>query len=143
VPASRAEPIMGLACHHQHSVLRRPFTLVEIHSVAERQQAAIQGRIADMHRRIRFVGGPWHNRIEATELVPRVAISNSTNPNQLAIYCLAEYKSPRFGTTYYQFVHRSLIKNKTAHVSTYRENLKRWKIDRRELEERLRKAVNA
>ncbi len=94
-----------------------------------------------MHSSIRFVGGPWHNRIEWVEICPRVAVSCKGNPNQLAFYHLAEFYTVKYHTRYYQYVHGSLVHHHTADPCTYRERLKVWRIDRRQLESRLRRAM--
>lgn len=100
-----------------------------------------------MHKAIRFVGGPWHNRVEYVELAPQVDLVSKdgvaagvTKYFQTARYHLAEYQT-KAGTHYYQYVHGSLIKDHTAAKCTYRERMRPWKINRRELEDRLRRAM--
>jgi hypothetical protein len=106
-----------------------------------------------MPTRIRFVGGPWHNRLEDIELSPVVLVRRALPQTTLSYggcfaaaklkedeYLLASYET-KFGTSYYQYVHSSLVRGGYADRSTYSERLPVWRIDRRQLEARLRRTV--
>ena len=80
---------------------------------------------------VRLVGGPYHNRFIDTEFP---TISGPIEP-----YYLVRYVSG-YGTPYYQYVHRSLIRQGEVDKSTYRERLAQWKLPVRELSARLRLA---
>lgn len=95
---------------------------------------------------IRFVGGPWHNRIEFVELSPKVVIRRPepipcgiTTLYKCDLYHLAEFSTPHYHTKYYQYVHSSLVHGQYAHECTYHERLATWKLDRRKLERKLRR----
>jgi len=83
---------------------------------------------------IRFVGGPWHNRLEDVELAPRVELHGRWPPCKyyLVMHCTG------LGTNYFQYVHSSLILGGRVHKSASREYFCSWLIDRKELESRLR-----
>lgn len=95
---------------------------------------------------IRFVGGPWHNRIELVELIPRIIvqgpISVPSGQQRRDYYSLAEYQTGG-GSVYWQYVHTSLISpnGKYAATCTCRERFKKWRVSRRELEQRLSQAM--
>jgi len=102
---------------------------------------------------IRFVGGPWHNRIECIELAPQVVV-RAVQPKttlsyagcfakadiRLDHYYLAKYHT-NWGTDYLQYVHSSLVNGDRAAPVTHHERFKVWRIDRRQLEARLRRAM--
>jgi hypothetical protein len=109
-----------------------------------------------MQTRIRFVGGPWHNQLRQLELCPEVIIRKpvqaplgiSTSLSWAG--CFAETKEDRYflaqcwtvqGTEYKQYVHQSLVRDGYADKSTYYERLPVWRINRRQLESRLRRAA--
>lgn len=102
---------------------------------------------------IRFCGGPWHNRLEDVELCPRLVVQCHMPQTTLSyagcfkaasikrdLYYLASYTS-RFGTKYYQYVHESLVQGGSACDSTWRERFKEWRLNRRQMEARLRMAA--
>lgn len=107
-----------------------------------------------MYSTIRFVGGPWHNQFHELELCPEIVLRH---PEKVAAQsslswagCFASQKEDRYylaryqtsqGTEYYQYVHKGLVRNGEAAYSTYRERLPVWRIDRRQLEARLRRAA--
>lgn len=88
--------------------------------------------------RIRFVGGPWHNRVEAVQaLTPTVFISGFSGDTR---YHLAQYISA-MGTTYYQYVHSSLVSGTHVSNCTHRERLAVWRLDQKKLEAQLRNRI--
>lgn len=109
-----------------------------------------------MHSTIRFVGGPWHNRFEDCELVPRVIVRRALPTTTLSmshagcfaaaklkedVYYLARYET-LMRTEYYQYVHSTLVQGSTAASSTYRERLPKWRISRREFEAKIKRALD-
>jgi len=80
--------------------------------------------------RIRFVGGPLHNRISEVGEPRPVWVIAVPDGDQ----CGAEsYHLNRFrtasGTRYVQYVHESLIaKNGKPEASTYKEKFKKWTL---------------
>ena len=99
---------------------------------------------------IRFVGGPWHNRLESVELIPQIVIRKHSPPTLSyagvfanAIqdrYYLAKYFT-EWGTNYMQYVHSSLIQGDKAAPSTHRERFPAWVINKRQLDARLKNAI--
>lgn len=102
---------------------------------------------------VRFVGGPWHNRIEEVELIPRIVVQQVQPKTTLSTagcfaaanikrdnYYLAKYFTD-WGTHYYQYVHSTLVKGTKALSGTHLERFPMWKIDRRQLEARIRRAM--
>jgi hypothetical protein len=102
---------------------------------------------------IRFVGGPWHNRLECVEITSRVVVRRPVVETSFSYagcfpkgsvkedtYFLANYET-RDGTPYMQYVHSSLVRGKWADESTYRERFPKWVLDRRKFEAALRKAM--
>ena len=71
---------------------------------------------------IRFVGGPWHNRLHDCDLAPACYVGEQA-------YYLAEFQTT-FGTRYHQYIHVSLIKatggQKTVAQRCYRERFKKF-----------------
>lgn len=109
-----------------------------------------------MQYTIRFVGGPWHNRLEHLDLLPRVVVRRALPTTTLSmsyagvfaaaklredVYYLARYETLR-GTEYYQYIHSTLVQGRTAATSTFREQFPRWVIRKRELDARIRKAFS-
>lgn len=106
--------------------------------------------------RIRFVGGPWHNRFEDLELKPVVILRQVQPQTKVSFsyggcfagskvrhdeYYLARYNLLNSATYYYQYVHSTLVSSGKAALSTCHEELPAWTINRRQLESRLRKAM--
>lgn len=103
---------------------------------------------------IRFVGGPWHNRLEPVEdLVPQVVVRRPVVETSFSYagcfpkgkiredsYFLGHYETMG-GTHYMQYVHSTLVRGKWADESTYKERFPRWIVDRRKLEAELRRAM--
>lgn len=109
-----------------------------------------------MYSTIRFVGGPWHNRFEDCELVPRVIVRRALPTTKLSMshagcfaaakiqedtYYLARYET-LMRTEYYQYIHSTLVQGCTAASSTYRERLPKWRISRREFEAKIKRALD-
>ncbi len=93
--------------------------------------------------RIRFVGGPRHNRILEVGPKPNdvwhVVVQDSHTIEDLSLepgcgplwrresYHLHRFSTPS-GTKYQQYVHESLIgPNGRPHPSAYKEKFKKWK----------------
>lgn len=97
--------------------------------------------------RIRFVGGPWHNRLEDVQLVPCLAVRSASGiPAGIAtIYPAARYHLAQYitkaGTRYYQYVHTSLLQGQYAHECTHRERFPVWRINKRKLEAQIRRRM--
>lgn len=101
----------------------------------------------------RFVGGPWHNRIETVSPSPIVVVRYkhplwSWAQGAKAVsehhYFLAEFESDYFDTVYFQYVHRSLVdQDGFTHDKASRERFRKWVIDGRELEDRLLTAMGS
>lgn len=102
---------------------------------------------------IRFVGGPWHNRFEDLDLSPVVVVRHANLQSTLSYggcfkaanikedeYFLALFET-QHGTQYCQYVHSSLIKDGKAERVTYLERMPVWRINRRQLEARLRRVA--
>lgn len=96
---------------------------------------------------IRFVGGPWHNRVEDIQLTPAVILRAKQGvPCGIEthykdeLYQLAQFQT-KFKTVYYQYVHTSLIRGSGVAECCYRERFRRFKLDRLECQERLRRAL--
>ena len=87
-------------------------------------------------KRIRFVGGPWHNIIPVVQHL---------SPNLFTADCLERYHLCEFETgmetRYYQYVHSSLITGRHVHRQACRERLAVWRLDRRQLDSRLRRVM--
>lgn len=95
---------------------------------------------------IRFVGGPWHNRLEACELVPTAAVVMKSEPCSSVTYISKEYYHLALyrtnqGTEYYQYVHGSLVNGSTALPCTHHERFPKWVLDKRQLDSRLRRIL--
>jgi hypothetical protein len=104
---------------------------------------------------VRFVGGPWHNRIEEVELIPRIIVQRVLPQTTMSYagcfsaanikrdsYYLAKYFTT-WGTDYVQYVHSTLIQGTRAASGTHLERFRVWKLDQRQLDARLRRAMNA
>ncbi len=76
---------------------------------------------------IRFVGGPWHNRIHDCPLIPTASVGDQ-------LYHLAEFQT-KAGTHYSQYIHSSLVNGQAVHRKCYRERFKKWKVDIKRLQE--------
>ena len=87
-------------------------------------------------KRIRFVGGPWHNLIPVVEF----PVTNLFTADYLERYVLCEFRT-RWDTVYYQYVHSSLITGRHIHRRACMERLPVWRIDRRQLDSRIRRAA--
>jgi len=109
-----------------------------------------------MYSTIRFVGGPWHNRFEHLELIPKVIVRRALPTTTLSmshagcfaaaklkedVYYLAKYET-LLRTEYYQYVHSTLVQGSTAATSTFRERLPKWRINRREFEAKIMAAFS-
>lgn len=109
-----------------------------------------------MHCTIRFVGGPWHNRFEYCELVPKVVVRRALPTTTISmshagcfaaanlqedVYLLARYETLAGRTEYYQYVHSTLVRGSLADYSTFQERFPRWRINERELKARIKKAM--
>ncbi len=98
----------------------------------------------------RFVGGPWHNRVEEVGCAPKIIIrkppalwSWSTGPApQDHEYFLAEFQSEHFKTIYYQYIYKTLINEKCAHPCTYLEKFRAFTIRASELNQRLSEVLS-
>lgn len=90
--------------------------------------------------RVRFVGGPWHNRVRETgpELNPvwHIAVPPEEDPALLhpastwtrESYHLHKFRTPH-GTRYVQYIHESLIaKNGKPDPCAYKERFKKWSL---------------
>lgn len=76
---------------------------------------------------IRFVGGPWHNRLHDCDLAPACYVGEQP-------YYLAEFQTT-FGTHYQQYIHVSLIKpNKTVAQQCYRERFEKFPLKIRSMQ---------
>ena len=83
--------------------------------------------------RIRFVGGVWHNSIPQMDTLYRCVYT----ADGVHRYHLVEFKTLA-GTTYYQYVHASLIFGDLVDRSTYQERVPVWRLNQRVLEAKLR-----
>jgi hypothetical protein len=81
---------------------------------------------------IRFVGGPWHNRIEYVPLYPAAHITG-----YVGLYRLAEFQT-KWGTKYFQYIHSTLIRGQEVAWPAYTEKFPRWSLKRRDYD-RLRR----
>lgn len=98
-----------------------------------------------MQKYIRFVGGPWHNRVECVHLTPNVTVPvkvpcGVTVLVKHEVYSLGTFQT-KHGTTYYQYIHASLIRGGNVSKKTYRERFPKWEINRQQLTRRLRRAM--
>lgn len=100
---------------------------------------------------IRFVGGPWHNRIHYCELRPTLTLLTPTE-SCFSQYCLKFVKRREdvyrlvsfmtgFGTIYWQYLHSSLIQD-GIDPSSYRERFPKWSLDKRKIDRRLARAIH-
>lgn len=105
---------------------------------------------------IRFVGGPWHNRIEEIELQPRVIIRQAQPVMSLSyggcfsaakvrqdMYYLAKYETTHGRTPYWQYVHSTLVRGSQAMPETYQEWFPKWLLDQRSLDVKIRRAMSS
>lgn len=91
-----------------------------------------------MSSEIRFVGGPWHNRIQCVhEFFPCLRLVGVWPECK---YHLVEFHTRR-GTKYLQYVHGSLIHGRNVSPAAYRERFPVWRISRRQLEAKLRNRI--
>lgn len=88
---------------------------------------------------IRFVGGPWHNRLEEVARMAPTIILNSGGSRR-ANYVLASYETC-YGTRYFQYVHESLIDGNYAKESTWKEASPKWTLSKRELDSKIRRIM--
>lgn len=80
--------------------------------------------------RVRFVGGPWHNRIQDTDLVPvwQVTREGKGGAGNREKYHLHKFRTSR-GTRYVQYIHESLIANNgKPDPCAYKERFKKWNL---------------
>lgn len=97
---------------------------------------------------IRFVGGPWHNRVEwINNLAPAIILRSKEGiPCGIEtiykdeLYHLVQFVN-YYNTKYLQYVHSTLIRGKRVDPRCYSERLATFRISRREVQERIRKAV--
>lgn len=100
-----------------------------------------------MQSTIRFVGGPWHNRLQHVEIAPSLSVQTAhgipcgiTTLYKPETYYLARYTTGT-GTVYHQYVHSSLVRSGRASISTCRERFPAWQINRRRLEAQIRRRM--
>lgn len=85
------------------------------------------------HCRIRFVGGPWHNQLGP--------VGTCTIISPRGLYRLAEFHTPHYRTTYYQYLHETLIYANHVARCSFQEKLPAWSINSRQLYFKLRRAM--